>query len=49
MWDRFSRLEEALTADEEQYEPLFQNRPMKYYFYEMPQDLDFEDFIASWV
>lgn len=49
LWDRFSRLEEALTADEEQYEPLFQNQPMKYYFYEMPQDLDFEDFIASWV
>lgn len=49
LWDRFGRLEEELTAEEEQYEPLFQNRPMHYYFYEMPQDFDFEDFIASWV
>ena len=48
LWDRFGRLETELTAEEEQYEPLFQNPAMHYRFYEMPQDFNVEDFIASW-
>ena len=48
LWDRFGALEEELTADTEQYESLFQNQAMKYYFYEMPENFDVEDFITSW-
>lgn len=48
LWERFKTLDEELTADSEQYEPLFQNPPMKYHFYEMPQHFDVGDFIASW-
>ena len=48
LWDRFAELEEELTAETEQYESLFQNQAMKYYFYEMPENFDVEDFIISW-
>ena len=48
LWDRFAALEDLLTADTEQYESLFQNQAMIYYFYEMPANFDVEDFIASW-
>ena len=48
LWDRFGALEEELTADTEQYESLFQNQAMKYYFYEMPEKFDVEDFITGW-
>ncbi len=48
LWDRFGALEEELTADTEQYESLFQNQAMKYYFYEMPENFSVEDFITSW-
>ena len=48
LWDRFGALEDALTADTEQYESLFQNQAMKYHFYEMPASFGVADFIASW-
>jgi hypothetical protein len=48
LWERFARLDEELTADAEQFEPLFQNAAMKYHFYEMPQNFDVDDFIGSW-
>jgi hypothetical protein len=46
--ERFAALEVELTADEEQYESLFQNREMKYYFYEMPKNFGIHELIASW-
>jgi hypothetical protein len=48
LWDRFKTLDEALKADTEQYESLFQNAAMMYHFYEMPADFGVEDFINSW-
>ena len=36
LWKRFGTLDDKLKADTEQYEPLFQNPPMIYRFYEMP-------------
>ncbi len=46
--ERFAALEDKLTADTEQYESLFQNAAMKYYFYEMPKNFGIHDLIASW-
>ena len=48
LWDRFSRLEALLQADEEHFVPGFQATPMKHYFNEMPADYGTADFIASW-
>ena len=48
LWDRFETLDDALKADTEQYESLFQNAAMMYHFYEMPANFDVPDFIASW-
>ena len=48
LWRRFTVLDGKLQSDTEQYEPLFQSRPMKYVFYDMPADFSVGDFIASW-
>ena len=48
LWQRFTLLDGKLQSDAERYEPLFQSGPMKYFFYEMPQDFSVDDFIASW-
>ena len=48
LWQRFGVLDRKLQSDTEQYEPLFQSGPMKYFFYEMPQDFGVDNFIASW-
>ncbi len=48
LWRRFAVLDGKLQSDTEQYEPLFQSGPMRYFFYEMPADLGINDFIASW-
>ncbi len=48
LWKRFAVLDRKLQSDTEQYEPLFQSVPMKYFFYDMPQDFGVDDFIASW-
>ena len=48
LWQRFAILDLKLQADTKQYEPLFQSGPMKYLFFEMPQDFGVDDFITSW-
>ena len=48
LWGRFAVLDRKLQSDTKQYEPLFQSGPMKYFFYEMPQNFGVDDFIASW-
>ena len=48
LWERFTVLDRKLQSDTEQYEPLFQSGPMKYFFYDMPQDFGLDDFISSW-
>ena len=48
LWQRFALLDHKLQSDTEQYESLFQSGPMKYFFYDMPQDFGVDDFIASW-
>ena len=48
LWERFTLLDHKLQSDTKQYEPLFQSGPMKYFFFEMPQDFGVDDFIASW-
>ena len=46
--NRFVPLDNKLQADTEQYESLFQSSPMKYLFYDMPENFDVNDFIANW-
>lgn len=48
LWQRFAVLDRKLQSDTKQYEPLFQSGPMKYFFFDMPQDFGVDDFIASW-
>ncbi len=48
LWERFKTLDAKLQADEENFAPGFLSEPMRYYFNEMPADLDMENFIASW-
>ena len=48
LWGRFGVLDRKLQSDTEQYEPLFQSGPMKYLFFEMPEDFGVDDFITSW-
>ena len=48
LWQRFAVLDRKLQSDAKQYEPLFQSGPMKYFFFDMPQDFGVDDFIASW-
>ncbi len=48
LWQRFKTLDAKLQAETEQFVPGFQSGPMRYFFEEMPDDFDVEDFIASW-
>ena len=48
LWRRFETLDSKLQSDTEQYEPLFQSAPMRYFFYDMPANFGINDFIASW-
>ena len=48
LWSRFEPLDARLQADEEQFTPGFQSKPMRYYFEEMPEGYSVEDFVASW-
>ena len=48
LWERFTLLDRKLQSDTKQYEPLFQSGPMKYFFFDMPQDFGIDDFIANW-
>ena len=48
LWCRFAVLDSKLQSDVEQYEPLFQSGPMKYFFNEMPKGFDVNNFISSW-
>ena len=48
LWQRFEPLDKKLQANTEQYVPGFQSGPMPYYFQEMPEDLDIDEFIATW-
>jgi hypothetical protein len=43
-----SVLDAKLQTDTEQFVPGFQSKPMPYYFNEMPDGFDVEDFIDSW-
>ena len=47
LWSRFKPLDERLQAEDEQFTPGFQSKPMHYTFEEMP-DYTVEDFVASW-
>ncbi len=49
LWRRFSPLDEALKADEDQYMPGFQvTGPTPYRFYDLPKDFGIEQFVRSW-
>lgn len=48
LWSRFEPLDACLQADEEQFSPGFQSKPMLYYFEEMPVGYSVEDFVTSW-
>jgi ectoine hydroxylase-related dioxygenase (phytanoyl-CoA dioxygenase family) len=48
LWQRFEPLDNRLQAATEQYVPGFQSGPMPYYFQEMPEGLDVDEFIATW-
>ena len=48
LWSRFAVLDQKLQSDQVQREPLFQGEPTTYYLYEMPENFEVEDFVASW-
>ena len=48
LWERFAVLDAWLQADEKHFAPGFRGQPMRYFFKEMPADLDVESFIRSW-
>ncbi len=48
MWERFRPIDEGMQADTELAPPAYENRPSRYYFYEMPQDLDVAGIIDGW-
>ncbi len=48
MWERFRPLDEALQADTKLAPPPFEDRPSRYYFYEMPEDLEVAGVIKGW-
>ena len=48
LWERSEPLDARLQADEEHFAPGFLSGPMRYYFNEMPADLDVEAFMSSW-
>jgi len=48
LWNRFSKLDEALKADTDQFLPAFQSGPMPYLFDALPDGVNMESFVASW-
>lgn len=48
LWKRFEPIDACLQAEEEHFAPGFQSGPMRYYFNEMPHNLDVETFLESW-
>ena len=48
LWERFEVLDAWLQADEKHFAPGFRGQTMRYFFKEMPADLDVEAFIVSW-
>ena len=45
---RFAALDAKLQAEKEHFVPGFQSQPMRYFFNEMSENFDLDDFIASW-
>ena len=48
LWERLRPIEEGLQAEEELAPPGYEDRPSRYCFYEMPEDLDIAAEIAGW-
>lgn len=49
LWERFNGLDAKLQSpDTDQFEPMMHVTDTRYYFYDMPQDFDVDDFVASW-
>ena len=48
LWERFRPIEEGMQADAELAPPGYEDRPSRYYFYEMPEDLDISAEIDRW-
>ena len=47
-WQRFETLDARLQADCDQFEPMMHVTSTRYRFYDMPEDFEVDDFIASW-
>ena len=48
LWERLRPVEEGVQAEEELAPPGYEDRPSRYYFYEMPEDLDIAAEIDRW-
>ena len=48
LWERFRPIDEGMQADRELAPPGYEDRPSRYYFYEMPEDLDIAGEIDQW-
>ena len=48
MWQRWASLDESMQADGEQYVPGYQSGPMRYFFEDIPAELNVDDFVATW-
>ena len=48
LWQRFKTLDAKLQADCDQFEPMMHVTSTRYRFYDMPENFEVDDFIASW-
>ena len=48
LWQRFETLDARLQADSDQFEPMMHVTSTRYRFYDMPEEFEVDDFIASW-
>ena len=48
IWERFRALDEGLQAATELAPPPYEERPSRYYFYDVPEDLDVAALIDGW-
>ena len=48
LWRHFESIDVSLQADEVHFAPGFQSGPVRYYFNEMPRDMDVVAFSAGW-
>ena len=48
LWKRFKTLDAKLQADGDQFEPMMHVTSTRYHFYDMPENFEVGDFIASW-